>query len=55
MEEKQKKNWDLIVQEDEKKLKKEKYIEASDPTMDFFQKIYQNASEDQRRAMMKSF
>ena len=51
---KKEKNWDKIVNEEEKKAIKNKEMDG-DPTMKFFQEIYQNADDDTKRAMMKSF
>ena len=47
---KQKHNWDALDKEASEALSKEK--ESIDA---FFQKIYANANEDTKRAMMKSF
>ena len=50
-----KKNWDKIVEEEEKEALKEKDYDGIDPSMHFFREIYQNADEDTKRAMMKSY
>lgn len=49
-----KKNWDQILEEEEKKISQNDDY-AEDSTMRFFKEIYKNADEDSRRAMMKSF
>ena len=49
------KNWDKIVDEEEKKNLQEKDYDGVDPAMHFFREIYKNADEETRRAMMKSY
>lgn len=51
---KKEKNWDKIVQEEEVIDLKEKNYDC-DPALHFFKQIYENADEDARRAMLKSF
>ena len=51
---KEPKNWDKIVAEEELKAIKNKEYDV-DPTMHMFQQIYENADDDTRRAMMKSY
>jgi hypothetical protein len=51
---KKEKNWDKIVEEEEATDLKEKNYDC-DPALHFFKQIYENADEDARRAMLKSF
>lgn len=51
---KKEKNWDKIVEEEEVNDLKEKNYDC-DPALHFFKQIYENADEDARRAMLKSF
>ena len=51
---KKEKNWDKIIDDEEKKAIKNKEVDG-DPTMKFFQEIYANADDETKRAMMKSF
>lgn len=47
------KNWDKLVADDTEEKKEED--EGGDPAAAFFKKLYADADEDTRRAMMKSY
>lgn len=50
------KDWSKIAQEiDAQEEEENKQLSGDASLQHFFQKIYSNASEEQRRAMMKSF
>ena len=51
---KKEKNWDQILKEEEIKDLKDKNYDC-DPAMHFFKEIYKNSSDENRRAMMKSY